>query len=107
MFITFSASAARKLEPYLADGSAKLKLLHDTDRGCGMSGVPTLRLIGEPTGNDRQASGDPFTFYYEPWQEVFYEDNLRVDYNETEGSFSLRGDSQIYTSHLRFIDRVM
>jgi uncharacterized protein YqkB len=106
MFISFSASAVRKLSPYLEDGSAKLKFLYDTEGcGCGMSGVPALQLVSSLSTYDREAQGEPFAFYYEPHHEVFYNEPLRIDYNESAGSFSLSGDSQIYTKHLRFISK--
>lgn len=106
MFISFTASAVRKLSPYLEDGSSKLKLLHDTEGcGCGMSGVPALQLVSAPSAYDRETQGDPFAFYYEPHHEIFYNEPLRIDYNESAGSFSLCGDSQIYTMHLRFISQ--
>ncbi|MDQ6418123.1 iron-sulfur cluster biosynthesis family protein [Paenibacillus sp. LHD-117] len=104
MFITFTPSAVRKLSPYLEDGASKLKLLHDTEGcGCVMSGVPALQLVSAPSALDREAKGEPFSFYYEPRHEVFYDEPLKIDYNETAGSFSLRSDNQIYTTHLRFI----
>ncbi|MFD0587016.1 iron-sulfur cluster biosynthesis family protein [Paenibacillus sp. GCM10027627] len=107
MHITFTASAVQKLTPYLKDGSAKLKLLHDTEGcGCVMSGVPALQLIKEPSVDDAKAEGDPFFFYYEPRHEVFYESKMKIDYNAALGSFTLKSDSQIYTTHLRFISNV-
>lgn len=106
MMITFTASAVRKLSPYLQDGSSMLKLLHDTEGcGCVMSGVPALQLISSPSVDDREAQGEPFAFYYEPRHEVFYDEPLKVDYNEAAGSFSLRSDNQIYTTHLRFMSQ--
>lgn len=104
MFITFTEAAARKLSPYLEDGSKKLKLLHDTEGcGCVMSGVPALQLVSEASVDDKTADGDPFSFLYEPRHEVFYEPRMKVDYNEAANSFSLRSDNQIYTTQLRLI----
>lgn len=104
MFITFSASAAERLSPYLEDGTRKLKLLHDTEGcGCVVSGVPALELISEPSVDDQLADGNPFSFYYEPRHEVYYEPKLRVDYDAALNSFSLKSDSQIYTKNLRLL----
>lgn len=91
MHITFSPSAVNKLTPYLADSSKQLKLLHDTeDCGCVVSGVPVLTLIHEPSVDDQLANGDPFSFFYEPRHEVFYEPQLRIDYNSVNNCFSLK-----------------
>ncbi|WP_424765982.1 iron-sulfur cluster biosynthesis family protein [Paenibacillus sp. sgz302251] len=104
MNITFTKSAADRLSPYLSDGTKQLKLLHDTEGcGCVVSGVPALQLITEPTVDDRLTQGEPFPFYYEPRHEVYYEPQLRVDYDAARSSFSLKSDSQIYTTNLRFL----
>jgi uncharacterized protein YqkB len=88
----------------LEDGSRKLKLLHDTEGcGCVMSGVPALQLVHAISVDDKVADGEPFSFLYEPRHEVFYEPRMKVDYNEAASSFSLRSDSQTYTTQLRLI----
>lgn len=104
MHIRFTEAAVRKLSPYLDGGSKKLKLLHDTEGcGCVMSGVPALQLVPEASVDDKVADGEPFSFLYEPRHEVFYEPHMRIDYNETANSFSLRSDNQTYTTQLRLI----
>lgn len=104
MHITFTESAASRLAPLLQDGTAKLKLLHDTEGcGCVMSGVPALQLVREATVDDKEAAGDPFPFLFEPRHEVFYEPQLKVDFNPASNSFSLRSDNQTYTTQLRLI----
>jgi uncharacterized protein YqkB len=104
MHLAFSESAAKRLAPLLQDGSKQLKLLHDTEGcGCVVSGVPALQLIDEPSVDDKLSQGEPFSFYYEPRHEVYYEPHMRIDYNEGQQTFSLKSDSQIYTMHLRLI----
>lgn len=104
MHITFSKTAEDRLAPFLSDGTKLLKLLHDTeDCGCVVSGVPSLQLIDEPSVDDQLSQGNPFPFYYEPRHEVYYEPKLRVDYDSSRNSYSLKSDNQIYTTNLRFI----
>lgn len=104
MHITFTPGAVAALTPHLADGTKQLKLLHDTEGcGCVVSGVPALQLIEESTVDDKQAEGDPFPFWYEPRHEVYYEPKLKVDYNPSSHTYSLRSDSQIYTTNLRLL----
>ncbi|WP_138751045.1 iron-sulfur cluster biosynthesis family protein [Paenibacillus sinopodophylli] len=106
MHIHFSKSAFDRLSPYLVDGKNQLKLLHDTEGcGCVVSGVPALQLITEPTVDDKLSQGDPLPFYYEPRHEIYYEPQMRVDYDAARDSFSLRSDSQIYTTNLRFLTK--
>ncbi len=104
MHLAFSDSAAKRLAPLLKDGGKHLKLLHDTEGcGCVVSGVPALQLIDEPSVDDRLAQGEPFSFYYEPRHEVYYEPSMRIDFHADKQAFSLKSDSQIYTLHLRLI----
>lgn len=105
MHITFTETAVRKLSPYLEGGQAKLKLLHDTEGcGCVMSGVPALQLVAEQSVDDQESKGDPFPFLYEPRHEVFYEPQLKIDYDEGNNSFSLKSQNQIYTTRLRLLN---
>lgn len=107
MFITFSRTATERLSPYLADGQKQLKLLHDMEGcGCVNTGVPTLQLIETPSVDDKLAQGDPLPFWYEPRHEVFYEPQLRIDYDAARSSFSLKSDNQIYTTNLRLLTGV-
>jgi uncharacterized protein YqkB len=104
MRITFTAAAAQALTPYIEDGRKQLKLLHDTEGcGCVVSGVPALQLIEQGGPDDKLAQGDPLPFWYEPRHEVFFEPELRIDYNTSSGFYSLKSDNQIYTLNLRFL----
>lgn len=104
MHFTFTSPAAAKLEPYMQDGSKHLKLLYDTEGcGCVVSGVPTLQVIDAPLADDKLGEGAPYSVWYEPRYEVFFEPKLKIDYNEERNAFSLKSDSQIYTANLRLI----
>ncbi|WP_435171498.1 iron-sulfur cluster biosynthesis family protein [Paenibacillus glycanilyticus] len=104
MRITFTPAAAKSLTPYIEDGRKQLKLLHDTEGcGCVVSGVPALQLIEQGGPDDRLTQGDPFPFWYEPRHEVFFEPELRIDYDAARDAYSLKSDSQIYTLDLRFL----
>lgn len=106
MHIIFSKAAIDRITPYLDNRELKLKFLHDTEGcGCVVSGVPALQLINEPTVDDRLGQGEPFVYYYEPRHEIYYEPQMKIDYNAETGSFSLKSDSQIYTHHLRFLTK--
>ncbi len=104
MKITFTSAAVDKLKPMLAAAHKQLKFFHDIEGcGCAVSGVPALIFITTPEPGDQLGTADPLPFYYEPFNKVYYEDHMKVDYNANNGSFSLKSDSQIYTSHLRVV----
>ncbi|QHW34472.1 iron-sulfur cluster biosynthesis family protein [Paenibacillus rhizovicinus] len=106
MHFTFSPSAVEQLSGPLSDGSKSLKLLYDTEGcGCVMSGVPTLLVVDEPEANDKLGSGSPYPVWYEPNYEVFFEPELKIDYNPSRNAFILKSDSQTYTPNLRLLNR--
>ncbi|MBM7563397.1 iron-sulfur cluster biosynthesis family protein [Paenibacillus sacheonensis] len=104
MHFTFTPSAVEKLAEPLADASKSLKLLYDTEGcGCVMNGVPTLLMVNGPDPNDALGEGTPYSVWYEPNYEVFFEPELKIDFQAARNAFVLKSDSQIYTSNLRFI----
>lgn len=104
MQISFTPTAVKALTPYIEDGTKQLKLLYDTEGcGCVVSGIPTLQLIGQGGPDDRLVQGDPLPFWHEPRHEVFFEPELRIDYDAARNAYSLKSDSQIYTLDLRFL----
>ena len=103
MRIQFTASAVAKLQPEL-DAGKLLKLLYDTEGcGCVVSGVPALQLLDEPGEHDVQGEGEPLTFLHEPRFDVFFEPQLKVDYDTARGQFVLKSDNQIYTNQLQLV----
>ena len=104
MHFTFTSNAAERLREPLAEGGRSLKLLYDTEGcGCVMNGVPTLALVREPDPNDKLGDGAPYPVWYEPNYEVFFEPELKIDYNASRNAFVLKSDSQIYTANLRLL----
>ncbi|EXX89781.1 hypothetical protein BG53_14040 [Paenibacillus darwinianus] len=101
MKITFSPAAIERLTSELSGQSSRLKLLYDTEGcGCVMNGVPTLLRIEQPEEGDVKAVSSPYEIWYEKRYEVFFEDELKVDYRPGTPSFILRSDNQTYTTHL-------
>ena len=104
MHITFTDAAVAQLSPFIHNTGKQLKLLHDTEGcGCVVSGVPALQLIDRSSVDDRLSQGEPFSFWFEPRHEVFYDKRMRIDYDSVQGQFSLKSDSQIYTLNLPLI----
>lgn len=104
MRFTFTNSAAEQLQRPLADGNSSLKLLYDTEGcGCVVSGVPTLQVVDKPDADDKLGDGTPYSVWYEPRYEVFFEPELKIDYSAARNAFILKSDSQIYTANLRLL----
>ncbi|WP_219837549.1 iron-sulfur cluster biosynthesis family protein [Paenibacillus sp. R14(2021)] len=104
MHFTFTDRAVEQLNAPLADENKHLKLLYDTEGcGCVANGIPTLLLVNEPDPDDKLGEGAPYSVWYEPRYEVFFEPELKVDFNASRNAFVLKSDNQIYTSNLRFL----
>jgi len=104
MHFTFTDSAVEQLSGHLQNNERSLRLLYDTEGcGCVVSGVPALQLINNPSEDDRLGEGQPYSVWYEPRYEVFFEPDLRIDYDKKRHAFSLKSDNQIYTTNLRLL----
>jgi uncharacterized protein YqkB len=104
MNFTFTTAAVSQLSEHMTDGTKSLKLFYDTEGcGCVVTGVPALQIIDKPYEDDKLGEGKPYSVWYEPRYEVFFEPHLKIDYNEARHSFSLKSDNQIYTANLRLL----
>ncbi|MBD0380454.1 iron-sulfur cluster biosynthesis family protein [Paenibacillus sedimenti] len=106
MKITFTDSAIQRLTPALVDGQALLKLVFDTEGcGCSVNGVPTLWLVDTGSEGDVSADAEPFQLVYKAKDEIFFEENMKIDYQDTTKSFILKSNSQIYNAGMSLIDK--
>lgn len=106
MFIRFTNTAAERIREKIGDRSAFLKLAYDTEGcGCAVNGVAQLWIVEEPPPHDARASGDPFSVIYDPNHEVFFEDQMVVDYIERTRTYKLSSSSQIYNAFMPLLDK--
>ncbi|MDP5273962.1 iron-sulfur cluster biosynthesis family protein [Chengkuizengella axinellae] len=79
-----------------------IKIAHDAEGcGCIMSGVAQLWIVDEKQEFDMETMADSIPFLYDSRHEVFFEDELKLDYNASKKSFSLSSKQQIYNSTLK------
>lgn len=104
MRIDITPAAAGKLAEMPGIGR-RLRLIYDTEGcGCAVSGVPALQSVEEALPGDAEAeTGGPFAIGYDPRHAIFFEERLVIDRTPEGSGFILRGDNQIYTTHLRVI----
>lgn len=99
--LIFTEASMKRLATRYPQGETMFKLFYDTEL-CGCEGI--YRIIPEPardiTGNELLAANAPYRVYYETRQDFYFEDELRVDYNESNQSFVLKSDGQYYNFHL-------
>lgn len=105
MQIQVSSSAVNRLRNQYEEKPI-IKIAYDIEGcGCAVDGVVQLWQVSELEPDDHIAYDEAATIIYDRRQEVFFEDLIRMDYQEEQLAFSLRSDNQIYHPSLRIIDK--
>ncbi|HEX7056410.1 MAG TPA: iron-sulfur cluster biosynthesis family protein [Bacilli bacterium] len=104
MHIEMSSSALSRLREQLADKTGYLKLVYDTDNCCAVNGIAQLWLVAEPGADDIVQDGE-IPIMHEHEQEIFFEDDLQLDYSEKNRCYILKSNQQIYHPTLSIIDK--
>lgn len=107
MKITFTDTAIHRLTPFTSDqNEAMLKLVFDTeDCGCSVNGVPTLWLVSQANDDDLTAETETFKLIYKAKDEIFFEENMKIDYHEGNKSYILKSNNQIYNAGMSLVDK--
>jgi uncharacterized protein YqkB len=106
MNIIFSEEAKRQLEKQLPDNAGILKLVYDTEGcGCAVNGIARLQCVTEREPDDLAAGGNFREVLYAARQEVFFEDELIIDYVPAAKSFLLKSKQQIYNPRMQVTDQ--
>jgi uncharacterized protein YqkB len=106
MHITFTDQAVEQLGGSMQSGSGEIKLVYDSEGcGCAVSGVPTLWIVDRAEQQELRAEGTPYGLIYEKKHEVYFEDNLILDYDSARRAFMLKSRGQIYNADMRLIDK--
>ncbi|NDI34502.1 iron-sulfur cluster biosynthesis family protein [Chengkuizengella sediminis] len=78
-----------------------IKLAHDAEGcGCIMSGVAQLWIVNEKGEFDLESNSDSISILYDSRHEVFFEEEMKLDYDSNKKSFSLSSKQQIYNASL-------
>ncbi|MGO4273123.1 iron-sulfur cluster biosynthesis family protein [Paenibacillus sp. TAF58] len=106
MKITFTDTAIHRLTPFLGQNEAILKLVFDTeDCGCSVNGVPTLWLVSKASDGELTAETESFKLIYKAKDEIFFEENMKIDYHEGNKSYILKSNNQIYNAGMSLVDK--
>jgi uncharacterized protein YqkB len=106
MNISWSPEAIAELHRRYGHNANEWKLVYDTEGcGCAVNGVPALWAVSEPEKGDLAAGSTGNILWYNKLQAVFFEDDMRISYQEDKRSFTLASDNQIYTTRLLITDR--
>ncbi|GAA3406866.1 iron-sulfur cluster biosynthesis family protein [Paenibacillus hodogayensis] len=107
MYIEFTDSAAEWIRSrfFTANASGAIRLAYDTEGcGCAVNGVAALWLVASPVEDDQLARTNWFTVFYDPRQQLFFEDKLVVDRKADQQALVLKSSQQTYNASMRVID---
>lgn len=106
MNITFSDTAKQRLTPLVEQNNTLLKLVFDTEGcGCSVNGVPTLWLVNEANAEDVPAETNTIPLIYKAKDEIFFEENMKIDFQEGNKSYILKSNNQIYNAGMSLVDK--
>ncbi|SIS37005.1 iron-sulfur cluster biosynthesis family protein [Salimicrobium flavidum] len=95
MRIDFSEDAKTKIHDLLKrNNETMLRLAYDTDDcGCGVNGVPVIRLESGMSDKDMKVANDDFFVVINREQSLFFKENMKVEL--FKGAFRLKSDQGI------------
>ncbi|SDX70645.1 MULTISPECIES: iron-sulfur cluster biosynthesis family protein [Salimicrobium] len=95
MHIQFTDEAGKLLDGLIEDsGRSVLRLEYDTDDcGCGVNGVPLMRLDDKTDPADMHVESDRYTVVMNREQSLFFRKNMTVEV--FKGAFRLKSDEGI------------
>jgi len=106
MEISVTNLAAEKIEEMRKGKAGFLKLKYDTDEcGCVMCGVTNLWLVSELEEDDYKIETNHGGIYMEKSKEVFFEENMTIDFNEKSHCFQLKSPNQYVNPRMSLIDQ--
>ncbi|HZG85380.1 iron-sulfur cluster biosynthesis family protein [Paenibacillus sp.] len=106
--ISMTPAAVERLASYERQPGDRIRLVYDSEGcGCAVSGVASLWLTNaaEPDELEAETNAPALPVTYLKRQEVFFEDNLRLDYSPERRTFRLSSDGQIYGNGIVVSDR--
>jgi uncharacterized protein YqkB len=87
-------------------GNTHYKLVYDTEGcGCAVNGMAALWIVPGPQEGDVQAESNWGRLWFEPRQEIFFEEELILDYRAGNRAFVLKSKGQIYNPLLLPVDK--
>ncbi len=106
MNITITDKAAEKINKYRVGRNGWLKLKYDIeDCGCVMCGVTNLWLVSKLEEDDYEIQTNNGGIYVEKSKEVFLDDVLTIDFNETSHCFQLKSPNQYLNPRMSLLDK--
>ena len=98
--------AENKLRDIIGNKPGSVRLIYDTEGcGCAVNGIPGLRIIHQPDAEDMPLNrGETVALYMNRRQEVFFEDNMKLDLMPDACGFRLDSPGETYGTNIQVMD---
>ncbi len=98
--------AIEKINSILKPNTKHVKLAYDPEGcGCIMSALAQLWVVDRLRENDRFQTGNSYPILYDIRHEIFFEEQLIIDYHHENRSFILKSNQQNYNSSMQLIEK--
>lgn len=104
MKIEITAAAAEKIKARTDGHKGYLKLKYDTDGcGCAVNGVVVLWFAAELEADDIKIETNDQPVYIEKSKEVFFEEQMKIDFSTATNCFQLKSPQQILNGYMSLV----
>lgn len=102
MIIQLTPEADLKLKEMLGSRPGAVRLIYDTEGcGCAVNGVPGLQIVdGAADGDTAIQTNASIPLVINGKQEVFFEEELKLDLHSGTASFRLTSRNQTYGTNI-------
>lgn len=106
MRLKITEAASNKLNEKMSGKQGYLKLKYDIDGcGCAVNGVAALWFENEKNVEEHQIETGGIPIYIEKAKEVFFDEEMTLDYKESNGCFQLKSPNEYLNPRMSFYDK--
>lgn len=107
MKIKITDTAAQQLHAKIAGQRGYLKLKYDIDGcGCAVNGVAALWLETDWNENEIEIETSSIPIYMEKSKQVFFDEEMTIDYNATAGCFQLKSPNEYLNPRMSYFNKL-
>ena len=106
MKLKITEAASNKLDEKISDKQGYIKLKYDIDGcGCAVNGVAALWFENEKNEEEHQIETGGIPIYIEKAKEVFFAEEMTLDYKDSNGCFQLKSPNEYLNPRMSFYDK--
>lgn len=105
MQITITEAAEKKLLERTAGKEGVFRIEYDTENCCAVNGIAVLWFVRQPNDDDRVAETNSLPVFMEKSKEIFFDEEMTIDFAESRGCFQLKSRNQYFNPCMSLIDK--